>query len=214
MSATRKPDAPESEAEGSPFDPQFRVLVIGGHRRAFRLEAAFWSALDTFAARAGRSLAAEVEARLEASTPDLNHSSALRASLARDLLEIWRDAEANLARPNCNALVAAVPTPAFAVDGRSRLLSINASLLAHLQTLSPGRGVALDTLAAALQLAVEIPPSAFAELTHDPSRRFITCQAVFRSESRRAPCRVRLVPVDGANLTSRSFLGFLETTAV
>lgn len=215
MSVTSRPqpDAPELEHEATPFEPQFRVLVIDGHRKAFRLEAAFWSALELFAGRANRTLAAEVEARLAQNPPELNHSSVLRASLARDLLEGWREAEARLAQPQCNALVAAIPLAAFAVSARSRLTSVNAALLAQLQRLSPGSGPPLDTVGGALQLGVEVPPSAFAELAHDPTRRFIICQAVFRTETRRFACRVRLVPVEGEDLTSRSFLGFLESEA-
>ena len=214
MSATGRPQLNALEPEAAASEPQFRVLVIDGRRKAFRLEAAFWSALEMFAGRANRTLAGEAEARLAEIPPDLNQSSALRASLASDLLDGWRDAEAKLARPQGAALVAAIPTAAFAVTARSRLTSVNAPLLSHLQRLSPGRGAPVDTLGGALRLSVEIPPSAFAELAHDPARRFVTCQAEFRTAARRMLCRVRLVPFDGADLSARLFLGFVEPDAV
>jgi predicted DNA-binding ribbon-helix-helix protein len=210
MRVTSQPQLNEPEHEAPASEPQFRVLVIDGHRKAFRLEAAFWAGLELFAERSGRNLAGEVEARLADSPPELNHSSALRASLARDLLDGWREAEAKLAQPQCAALVAAIPSAAFAVTARSRLTSVNAALLGHLQRLSPACGAPVDTVDGALQLSVEIPASAFIELAHDPQRRFVTCQAVFRAQARRLACRVRLVPVDGHDVTSRSFLGFLE----
>jgi predicted DNA-binding ribbon-helix-helix protein len=210
MSRNQPAQSTELAHEAAAAEPMFRVLVVDGRRKAFRLEASFWSALELFAARADRSLAAEVEARLMESSPELNQSSALRASLARDLLDGWRQAEARLAQPQCGALVAAIPTAAFAVSVRSRLLSVNAPLLAHLQRLSPDRGLRLDTLDGALQLGVEIPPSAFAEFAHDPARRFVACQAVFRTDARRIPCRIRLVPVEGADVSARTFLGFVE----
>jgi predicted DNA-binding ribbon-helix-helix protein len=203
------PGANDNDEE-SRFRPQFRVLMIGGARKAFRLESAFWNALEVLSRRNGRSLAGEVEARVAASPSDLNASSALRASLAAELMDLWAQAESRIARPQWPALVAAVPAPAFIVSRRSVLMAVNEPLLTYLEGQRPGRGVPLNTLPGALDMSVETPPSAIAELVADPTRRFVTCNVVFKSQGRRVGCRVRLSPIDGATLDTPALLGFID----
>lgn len=205
------PDEAQAEAEG-PFRLHFRVLSIGGARKAFRLETVFWEALEALAKRNGRTLAAEVEARLVEAPDHLNQSSALRANLAAELLALWRRAENRALRPEWSAMVAAVPAPAFVISRRSVLLSANEPLLTYLQSQRLDRGVPLNTLQGAMELTVQAPPSAIAEFAGRSERKFVSCNVVFAFGHHRISCRTRLLPVEGPTPEAAALLGFLETT--
>jgi predicted DNA-binding ribbon-helix-helix protein len=200
---------PLDEEEGR-FRLQFRVLMIGGARKAFRLEAVFWEGLEVLARRNGRTLAGEVEARLAAAPEHLNQSSALRTSLAGDLFDLWKTADARVARPQWASLVAAMPAPAFVISRRSVLLAANEPLLSYLQRQRPGAGLPLNTIPGALDLGVDTPPSAVSELVAGAGRRFVTCNVVFRTGVQRITCRVRLVPVEGSSVETPAVLGFVD----
>lgn len=189
----------------------FRVLTIDGARKAFRLEMIYWRALDVLASQNGRSVAAEVQARLANAPEDLNQSSVLRASLTADLLESWKDAEERAIRPDWSAMIAALPSPAFLVSRRSVLLAVNEPLLTVLQGLRAEPGVPLNTLEGAVKLSVEVPPSAAAQLSPGSGRKFVICKVAFAAQGQRIACHARMVPVQGANLEAANLLGFLES---
>jgi len=189
----------------------FRVLSIDGARKAFRLEMIYWEALSVLAAHNGRTVAGEVQARLSNAPADLNQSSLLRASITADLLSGWKDAEGRAVRPDWSAMIAAVPAPAFLVSRRSVLLAVNEPLLSVLQGLRSEPGVPLNSLEGALELSVQLPPSAVAQLGAGSNRKFVISTATFTGHGQRIACRVRLTPIQGAQLEAANLLGFLES---
>jgi len=191
----------------------FRVLTIGGARKGFRLEVVYWEALELLAERNGRGVAAEVQARLAGAPESLNQSSVLRASLTADLMDGWRDSEARAAHPDWSAMIAALPVPAFLASRRSVLLAVNTPLLTVLQGLRSAAGVPLDTVEGALNLSVEVPPSAAAELGRPAGRKFVLCTVSFAAQGQRIACHARLVPALGARPEAAKLLGLLEARA-
>ena len=189
----------------------FRVLSIEGARKAFRLEMIYWEALSVLAAHNGRSVAAEVQARLLNAPSDLNQSSLLRASVTSDLLGGWKDAESRALKPDWSAMIAALPAPAFLASRRSVLLAVNEPLLSVLQGLRSEPGVPLNSLEGALDLSVQLPPSAVSQLAPGSSRKFVISTASFAAHGQKIACRVRLTPVQGAQLEAANLLGFLES---
>jgi predicted DNA-binding ribbon-helix-helix protein len=188
----------------------FRVLSIGGARKGFRLEMIYWQALDVLAARNGRNLAAEVQARLAGAPEGVNHSSVLRASIAADLMGAWKQAEAEALRPDWSAMIAALPSPAFLVSRRSVLLAVNEPLLSMLQSLRSEPGLPWNTIQGALTLSVQVPPAGGAELASG-HRRFVICTVVFSGGGgQRIACPARLIPVHGADVQSANLLGLVE----
>jgi predicted DNA-binding ribbon-helix-helix protein len=188
----------------------FRVLTIDGARKAFRLEMIYWEALELLAARNGRTVAAEAQARLAHAPANLNLASALRTSLTSDLLDGLREREAEAARFDWSAVVAALPTPAFLVSRRSVLLTVNAPLLSALQQMRGPSGVPLDTVEGAMRLSVEIPPSALVALGGSAGRKFVLCTASFAAQGQRIACHARLLPADAGGSDSANLLGLLE----
>jgi len=200
-------EAEEAERSGNRL--HFRVLSIGGARKAFRLEMIYWRAIEVMAERNGRSVAAEVEARLGKAAEHPNQSSLLRANLTSDLFEAWREAEAQLARPDWSAMVAALPTPAFLASRRSVLLAVNEPLLAMLQSLRSEPGTPFDTLQGAADLRVQVPDSVAAELRAGAERKFVVCNVTFTGQSQRIVCRARMIAAQGASPRSANLLGLL-----
>lgn len=188
----------------------FRVLTIGGSRKGFRLEVVYWEALELLAERNGRSVAAEVQARLASAPESPNQSSILRASLTADLMDGWRESEGRAVHPDWSAMIAALPVPAFLASRRSVLLAVNTPLLSVLQGLRSAAGVPLDTVEGALQLSVEVPPSAAAELGRPGGRKFVLCTVTFSALGQRIACHARLVPALGARPEAANLLGLLE----
>jgi predicted DNA-binding ribbon-helix-helix protein len=188
----------------------FRVLAIGGARKAFRLEMIYWEALELLAARNGRSIAAEAQARLGGAPENLNQASVLRTSLTADLLDAWKESEARAAHPDWSAMIAALPTPAFLVSRRSVLLSVNAPLLSVLQAVRAPNGVPLDTVEGAMNLRIEVPPSVAVELGRSGGRKFVLCTVTFAAQGQRIACHARLLPAQGATPDAANLLGLLE----
>ena len=199
-------EAEEAERSGNRL--HFRVLSIGGARKAFRLEMIYWRALELMAERNGRSVAAEVEARLgQAEHP--NQTSLLRANLTSDLFEAWQEAEAQLSRPDWSAMVAALPTPAFLVSRRSVLLAVNEPLLVMLQSLRSAPGTPFNTLQGAADLRVQVPDSAGAELRAGAERKFVVCNVTFKGQDQRIVCRARMISAQGASPGAANLLGLI-----
>jgi predicted DNA-binding ribbon-helix-helix protein len=187
----------------------FRVLAIAGARKGFRLEMIYWRTLELMAERNGRTVAAEVESRLDAAPGAANQSSMLRASLTSDLFQAWREAEGQVARPDWSGLVAAFPAPAFLVSRRSALLAVNEPLLSMLQTLRSEPGAPFNTLQGAADLRVRVPDSASAELRSATGRKFVVCNVVFLGQGQSITCKARLIPAQGASPLASNLIGFV-----
>ena len=98
MSVVQDPSAFDLARADPRLEQQFRVISIGGERKAFRLEAVFWTVMRRVALRNKRSLAAEMAAALGRLSQRANQSAHLRARYAADLLDLLELAEANAAR--------------------------------------------------------------------------------------------------------------------
>lgn len=168
--------------------PRFRVLVIDGARRAFKLEPIYWSALSLLAARRRRTLAAEVVDRLSSAPPGTNHSAFLRASVVGDLYDVCQTQQSIPSSHGWGGIVDAIAEPAFAATLGGRLTAMNSRMRALL--LSRG----LDCQGDPADVALELAPGALT-LLHDSRRtEAVVCSAFFRRKAERVACRVRVVP--------------------
>jgi len=191
-------------------DLQFRVVAIGGARKAFRLESVFWRSLEVLAKRSGRTLASEIQSRLGKAGAGSNQSSALRAGLADDLLQLWTASDDKNRRQDWSKLCAAMPTPAFLINNRSVLLAVNTPLVAALEKARVGPGPSIDSVEGAVNLTVQAPAGAIAELLGDIDKRFTVCNAAFSVGNYRIACRVRLAALNAGSVDSPVIMGFLE----
>jgi predicted DNA-binding ribbon-helix-helix protein len=188
------------------LSPRFRTLTIGGVRRAFRLEGAFWSALGAIAARNRRTLASEIAVRLAGAPDEANHSGRLRAGAAADLLDLWETAEANTVKPQWARVVQAIPSPAFAATGSGRVLALNAGM----RGLLARRGLPDGALAKASGIAVELAAGAIFQANRASREAPVVCNAVFRAGEARALAKVRIVLADAGQEPARLIIGFPE----
>lgn len=115
-------------AEASALD--FRTFTLPGGRKGFRLEAAFWEALDAFCKRENISrseLLAEVLA-VDASGA-LNATSLIRAFLVAAQSRRLAALEAMASRERLIVLLQHAPVAAFAMDRNKRMLRANPEFL-------------------------------------------------------------------------------------
>jgi predicted DNA-binding ribbon-helix-helix protein len=187
MSAAAEADIAQPAAEAR-LVPRFRVLVIDGVRRAFKLEPVYWSALSLLAARRRRTLTADVVERLRSAPPGTNHSAFLRASIAGELYDACQTQQARPSSLSWAAIVDAIAEPAFAATLGGRLTAINPRMRALLK--SRGLGCEADPGDVALELA----PSALALLKNSQRTEAVVCSAHFRRGGERVTWRVRVVP--------------------
>jgi predicted DNA-binding ribbon-helix-helix protein len=180
---------PASEAR---LAPRFRVLVIDGVRRAFKLEPVYWSALSLLAARRRRTLSAEVVERLRSAPPAGNQSAFLRASIVGDLYDTCQTQQAIPSWLGWAGIVDAIAEPAFAATPGGRLTAINPRMRALLQ--SRGLGCEADPGDVALELA----PDVLTLLNHSQRTEAVICSAGFRRGAERVISRVRIVPTRAA----------------
>lgn len=115
-------------AEAAALD--FRTFTMASGRKGFRLEAAFWAALDGVCAREGISRAALLEDIL-ATDPDgaLNATSLIRAFVVAAQNRRLEALEAMVARDTLIALLQHAPVAAFAMDRQKRLIRANPEFL-------------------------------------------------------------------------------------
>ena len=191
IAAARRDVAPP--AADARLAPRFRVLVIDGVRRAFKLEPVYWSALSLLATRRRRTQSAEAAERLRSAPPGVNHSAFLRASIVSDLYDACQAHQATPSWQSWAAIVDAIAEPAFAATPGGRLTAINARMRALLG--SRGLGWAGDQADVALELA----PGALALLNDSQRMEAVVCSAQFRRGAERVTCRVRLVPARAGN---------------
>ncbi len=163
MSAAPRPipaedGAPEPQAPGGAADlpaeareTRFRILRVGGRRRAFSLEPVFWSILEQAARAHGRRLNDHVLAVVGDAAG--NATALLRAHAAA-----WIEAEhrrlsdlglAALAR----RIVNTVPSPAFVIDQHTRIVAHNGAFL----DLAGDREGAAPPLPLAVRLRLNLP---------------------------------------------------------
>lgn len=167
------------------LEQQFRVISIGGERKAFRLEAVFWTVMRLVARRNKRTLPAEMAAALGRLGQGSNQSAHLRARYAADLLDLLELAEANTARPDWAGVVEAMPQPAVVLTRTLKVLQANAAM----RTLLAQRGVPLKADAVP---TVDVPP-AIAERLGEEAGAAAGCNAIFRDGAGRCVVRTRFV---------------------
>jgi predicted DNA-binding ribbon-helix-helix protein len=194
----------ETACADTRLEPQFRVVSIGGERKAFRLEAIYWTVMDMIARRNRRTLSAEIAATLARIGGRANQSAHLRARCAADLLDLLELAEARSATPSWRAVIDGMPQPAFVMTRGLRVLQANAAMRRLLEE----RGLALDGAASPIML--EAPP-ALAERVRSETGAVGVCNAVLRDGVRRCVLRTRIV---SAGATPGSLLlGFPDSEA-
>ncbi|MGZ3276942.1 MAG: ribbon-helix-helix domain-containing protein [Caulobacteraceae bacterium] len=181
---------------------KFRVLRLGGSRKAFRLETPFWEALEVIAREKGGTLEDEVRAKLDSLPDDANHASALQVGAIEDMIAFWRLAESRASRLQWAHVLEASPSPAFALMESGRILYANSALVKAVRghRLAPGDGPT--------EIAVELPAQAVGEALRSGGQVHAT--ALFRSGPFRFSARARLAGhVDGAE-ANPVVIGFLE----
>jgi predicted DNA-binding ribbon-helix-helix protein len=147
-------------------DRRFRILKIGGARRAFSLEPIFWEALEEIAKVRKQRLSHLVETVL-GSDPSSTSSSALRTHASRWLLEQYRLLSRRDVGRLAKAVVDSFSLPALVLDQRKQIVAFNMPFrnLGHSASVSPPPiaqlrlAVPLERL---LQLLGEQPTHVFA----------------------------------------------------
>jgi predicted DNA-binding ribbon-helix-helix protein len=182
--------------------PHFRALPIGGGRKAFRLEAVYWEALEAIAARNGRSANEEVAATLTKAGEAGNDAAALRASLTADLLDLWRLAAGRHARFDWTSVLDEVPGLAFSMTASQNLLAINPMLRERLRTLGLSEGGGEG------ELRISVDPSVVAQI--ERKRAFLDCSICFHRAGSRTVRRARLGPASESPTGAGVLLGFVE----
>jgi predicted DNA-binding ribbon-helix-helix protein len=187
---------------------KFRVLSIEGKRRAFRLEAVFWSALEFIAGRRRRSLPAQVAAILRDAGDEANAAAAVRARVASDLMDLQATDAARAVSPSWEKVLKAVPHPAFALARNQAVVALNEPMWALLE--SRGLPRAADEAAPGERLSVELSAGALARPRAVDPGEVVLCTAIFRAAGRAANCRVRIVQAVDEREDRRLMLGFPE----
>jgi len=108
---------------------RFRALTTNGKRRGLRLEAQFWSVLETIASEEERRLS-DIVGDLAENSPDaINIASLLRVyALTRTSQQLW-EMRARTGRENIDRLVQACPSPAFLLSEKKRLYAFNTAFV-------------------------------------------------------------------------------------
>lgn len=189
----------------APGDMKFRVLRLGGSRKAFRLETPFWQALEIIAREKGRTLEEEVRSKLDSLAEGANQSSALRVGAIEDMIAFWQVAESRASRLSWTHVLEASPSPAFALTESRRIICANAALVKAV------RGHRLAAEAGPTEIAIELPAQAVEEALRSGGHVLTT--ALFRSGPFRFSARTRLAGhIDGSD-ANRVVIGFLEGSA-
>jgi predicted DNA-binding ribbon-helix-helix protein len=202
---TAKPvpvDATEAVDRDPRLTPHFRAVPIRGGRKAFRLEAVYWEALEAIAQRNGRTTNDEIAATLARIGTAGNDAAALRASLTADLLDLWRVAAGRHARFDWTRVMDELPGLAFAMTASQNLLAINPLLRDRLRML----GLSQD--GAESELRVSLDPSVVAQI--ERRRSFLECSISFYRAGVHTVRRARLGPASESPSGAGVLLGFVE----
>jgi predicted DNA-binding ribbon-helix-helix protein len=195
-------DAADAADRDPRLTPQFRAVPMRGTRKAFRLEAIYWEALEAIAQRNGRTPNDEVAATLARIGSAGNDAAALRASLTADLLDLWRMAAGRHARFDWTRVMDELPGLAFAMTASQNLLAINPLLRERLRTLGLGKTGEEG------ELRVSLDPSVVTQI--ERKRAFLDCSICFQRAGLRTMRRARLGPASESPSGAGVLLGFVE----
>jgi predicted DNA-binding ribbon-helix-helix protein len=205
MSSKRAPVIVAQFGERDPrLAPHFRALPIGGTRKAFRLEAIYWEALEAVAQRNGRNMTEEVAATLGRIGEAGNEAAALRASITADLLDLWRVAAARQAKIDWTRVLDEVPGLAFTMTPSQNLIAVNAGLRERLKIL----GGDITQAAAATELRISLDPAVVTQI--ERKRGFLDCSVCFHRGGWKSVRRARLGPGSESLAGGTVLLGFVE----
>ena len=140
------------------LDLEFRVILIDGKRRGFRLEKLFWRLLDDISKRRGlrrSKLVAGILARGEMETK--NAAGAVRGFVARAIEEERHGLHSAFAQPKQVSLLQQAPVPAFAINRYKRLQQVNSEFnqLVRVTVGNMSQTVTSDTLRLTLDTKIE-----------------------------------------------------------
>jgi predicted DNA-binding ribbon-helix-helix protein len=109
------------------FEPEFRVVARGGVRRGIRLERLYWSLLKQLAEKRRSTIGLLIDeiAALQAETANL--TSAIRVACLRWLADENADLRKLASLQTVNGILAACPSPAFALSSTKKILAFNAA---------------------------------------------------------------------------------------
>ncbi len=103
----------------------FRVVSNGKERRGIRLERLFWSVLKDAAKRNQTTIAGFVEDVSKQKTESANLASALRVACLSSAVDRTTQLEILTSPAMINSILAAVPSPAFALGTNKKILAFN-----------------------------------------------------------------------------------------
>ncbi|MFN3889789.1 MAG: ribbon-helix-helix domain-containing protein [Beijerinckiaceae bacterium] len=158
--------APEADGDRH---TKFRILKIGGRKRAFSLEPVFWNILEEAAKQASLRLGDYV-ANLLAEAPNGNNSSLLRSKAAE-----WAAMQAERLRDKgliglARRIAISHASPAFVIDQYRHLVACNKPF-EDLITAAPGRTPA--SCMAGLDLRLGVPMAELARILREHPEKFL-----------------------------------------
>lgn len=136
----------------------FKTVSIASQRKAFRLEVAFWEALDAFCQREGMTRAQVLTEILGAQTEeDVNATSLIRTFLVAMQREKLREFDETFSRDRIITLLQYAPVAAFAMGRDKRMLRANREFLRLLRLIlgDPRSELSLGSMRLTLAMPVE-----------------------------------------------------------
>jgi len=203
---------PPEDGDEAPRDPrlstQFRALPMGGTRKAFRLEAVYWEALQAIAARNNRTVVEEVAKSLADADPKGNDAAALRAKITGDLLDLWRVSASRQAKVDWRKLIEETPGDAFVMTVSQNLVAMNQRLC---DKLSPLGIKPIQTPEGVRGVTLAVEASAITQIERRGA--FMDCSVGFLGAGARLVRRARLGPASEPGQGQILLLGFVQALA-
>jgi len=160
---------------GSPGDPaalRFRIFKRGAWRRAFRLEDAFWEALERAAKDQEKKLGDYVKQLTESSAPDANISSLMRVRAMEWLKERCLALETAQIPKKLLQGVLAAPVPCFVISASRELVASNPDFTTYVTAHArPGE----TSEATKVQMSMDVPVQKLLETLASEQGKAMTC---------------------------------------
>lgn len=109
------------------FAPEFRVVARGGVRRGIRLERLYWSLLRQLAEKRRSTIGLLIDEIAAFQGETANLTSAIRVACLRWLADENADLRKLASLQTVNGILAACPSPAFALSSTKKILAFNAA---------------------------------------------------------------------------------------
>jgi predicted DNA-binding ribbon-helix-helix protein len=173
---------PETKQK-KPGESRFRILSIDGKRRAFKLEAAFWQALQEMAHAKGERLSLLISGLLSEAANE-NASSILRVAAASWLLETVKKQEERSIGARWQRIIDLIEQPAFIINQAKQIVLFNRPM----QTLSAGD----VSSPAVLKLGLGVEISRVLTLFQEQEQRIISLPCTLESGGRTVRAAIKM----------------------